>query len=59
MIEDMARVMRDIAMETFTRVSLQEERQMVLEFITGRMGKFIKATGLMVKRTDKALGQVR
>ena len=58
MTGDMGKVMKDIATETPMKVSLQEAKLMVLACITGRMGRSIKVTGSMAKRTDKDHGQV-
>jgi hypothetical protein len=51
MTEDMGKDMKSIVMEIYMRESLQEVRQMEWVFINGKMERFIRVIGSMVRRT--------
>jgi hypothetical protein len=58
MTEDMGRDLRNIVMQMSMKESFLEGKQMDMVFINGKMEKFMKENGLMVKRMDKGLGKV-
>lgn len=57
MIRDMARVMRDIKMETFMKGSFKITKHMVGVYISGRRGKFMMENGLKVRSRVMACGE--
>jgi len=59
MTGDMDRVLKNILMGIFMKASFAEAKLMVMEFTSGKMEKFMRGSGSMVKKMDRAYGKVR
>lgn len=59
MTEDMVRDLRDTVMPTSMKVISVEVKLMVVEYTNGKMVKYMKENGLMVKKMGKEHGKVR
>ncbi len=58
MIDDMVKVLRNTVIAILMKVSSAEARQTAKVFTNGKMGKFMRANGLMGKKMAKESGEV-
>lgn len=58
MIGDMEKAMRNTQMQIYIKEVLKEVKLMDMEYIIGKMERFMKVNGKMARNLDKGLGKV-